>query len=98
LSAAFSTDGSRVVTASDDRTARIWDTGLVPALYGRRLIDAACREVLSVDVGAESFPAELSRLSDEELRLAPVLDPAIDGDACRPAPAWRRLASLLGWR
>lgn len=97
-SAAFSPDGTRVVTASDDGTARIWATRFVAALHGQDLINAACREVLSVDVNAEPFDGELSHLSQEELQLAPVLNPEIDRDACRPATTWQRIKTIFGWR
>jgi hypothetical protein len=87
-----------VVTASEDKIARVWDTRFVAALHGQDLIDAACREVLSVDVDAEPFDGDLSHLSKEELQLAPVLDPEIDGDACRPATTWQRIKAIFDWR
>jgi WD40 repeat protein len=92
----FDHDGSRVVTTSSTNgTARIWDTRLAAALHGDELVHATCREVLSVDTAAAPLPNDLSRFSAEELQLAPVLDPATDDDACRPATSWDRLKATF---
>ena len=52
VSAAFSPDGARVVTASADRTARVWDVRWAALVRGEALRDRVCREKLK---GAEAF-------------------------------------------
>jgi hypothetical protein len=46
------TDGARMVTASDDKTARVWDTHWATQARGSALRDRVCREKLA---GAEAF-------------------------------------------
>ena len=45
-SAAFSPDGKRVVTASADNTARLWDVGSVTKSGEENLRDRVCAEKL----------------------------------------------------
>ena len=52
-----------MVTASDDKTARIWDVRWLTRLHGNELVTTVCREKL---VGA-------SRLTTEDVRNAPRL-------------------------
>jgi WD40 repeat protein len=80
--AAFSPDGKRVVTVSHDRTARFWRLDGVLQLPRDALEAHAC----SIDLahGLQHFTAD-------ELRAAPVLDPAIEADPCRPPSIWARL-------
>jgi WD40 repeat protein len=61
LSAAFSPDGTRIVTASDDGTARIWDarSGQPIACI---ILDAAVT-ALAVSQGALALSDALGRLS-----------------------------------
>ena len=67
----FSPDGSRIVTASDDRTARIWDvhfatmptTGLILEVCTRRL-------------------RGLTKLDRDEMRLAGYPDSTPEIDVC----------------
>jgi hypothetical protein len=55
-------------------------------LSRRNLVARACAALLS---------SGLSRFSSEELAAAPVLDPAIDGDACRPPSIGARLRAIF---
>jgi len=50
--AAFSPDGSRVVTASEDTIARVWDVSLATILRGSALRERVCSEKLA---GAQRF-------------------------------------------
>ena len=67
-SAAFSPDGSRIVTASDDETARIWDVRL-ETMSVKDLLAETCARL-----------AGLSKLTRDEMRLAGYPDsmPEID--------------------
>ena len=70
-SAAFGPDGSRVVTASDDKTARIWDTHLL-TMSAKELLAEACRQL-----------ASSTRLTRDEMRLAGYSDNATEIDVCQ---------------
>jgi WD40 repeat protein len=95
ISASFSADGRRIVTASDDGTARLWDTGFF-LLDGQKLIDTICRDILNIDINAPPRENDLSRLTDEELQMAAVIDPNTERDVCRPPTRWQRLANMFG--
>jgi WD40 repeat protein len=58
LSAAFSPDGSRIVTASFDNTARIWDAHLLSV---KDLLAEACVRLAA---------SQRTRLTRDEMRLA----------------------------
>jgi WD40 repeat protein len=64
----FSPDGKRILTASHDKTARIWDAHL-PTISVKDLLAEACARLSSV-----------SKLTRDEMRLAAYPDsmPAID--------------------
>lgn len=89
VAVAFSPDGVQLATASWDSRVALWR--LQPAFTESRaaLRRRACDMLLS---------ARLSRLTPDELREAPVFDPVLDADACRPASVWRRLSAALGVR
>ncbi len=82
--------GTRIVTASYDKTARIWRApGTAPSaisLSRGSLIDRTY-----------STPVEngLDHLSNEELAAAPDLDPKLDVDACHPPTLWARLRAFF---
>jgi WD40 repeat protein len=85
-SAVFSIDGKSILTAADDGTARIWNApGALPD----------SRELLLAQTCRTALKAGLSMFSGGELRAAPVLDPQLDEDACRPPGFWRRTVHLL---
>lgn len=54
VAAVFSADGAKVVTASEDNTARIWDVTWATKVRGAALRDRVCAEKLK---GAEAFTA-----------------------------------------
>ena len=69
-SAAFSPDGSRVVTASWDETARIWDAR-IEAMSAKVLLAEACVRL-----------SGMSKLTREEMRLAGYPDSMPEIDVC----------------
>ena len=73
-SAAFSPDGSRIVTASFDNTARIWDVRL-QTMSVKDLLAQACARLSSV-----------AKLTREEMRLAGYPDSTLEIDVCTSGP------------
>ena len=76
-SAAFSPDGSRIVTASGDNTARIWDAHL-QTMSARDLLVQACARLAGV-----------TKLTRDEMRLAGYPDSMPEIGVCndaKPAP------------
>jgi WD40 repeat protein len=70
-SAAFSPDGSRIVTASEDGTARIWDTRL-ETMPAKGLLAEACARLAGV-----------TKLTRDEMRLAAYPDSMPEIDVCK---------------
>jgi WD40 repeat protein len=70
-SATFSPDGSRVITASGDKTARIWDVQAA-TMSTRELVADACGNRLR----------DPSKLSRDEMRLAGYPDDMAEIDVC----------------
>ena len=69
-SAAFSPDGSRIVTASADKTARIWDVHL-QTMPVKDLLAEACARLAGV-----------TKLTRDEMRLAGYPDSMTEIDVC----------------
>lgn len=78
----FSPDGRRIFSSSMRGGA--WLTVLHPATYEPlpQLLRRACETTLR---------GGLSRFTSDEFRQAPVLNPATDADACKPANLWTRI-------
>jgi WD40 repeat protein len=70
-SAAFSPDGSRIVTASIDRLARIWDVHFA-TMSSEGLVAEVCSHLLRGS----------TKLSRDEMRLAGYPDDAPEIDVC----------------
>src|SRR5262249_31055481 len=91
--AVFSPDGSRIVTASEDNTARIWDVRL-PTIPREKLLFEACVRLAGV-----------TKLTREDTRLAgypdsmPEIDAAITSCHIVPAAHFHRLIHVAkyGW-
>jgi WD40 repeat protein len=71
VSAAFSPDGSRIVTASDDKTARIWNVYLQTTSV-KDLFAEVCRRM-----------SGLTKLTRDEMRLASYRDDVDEIDVCK---------------
>jgi len=69
-SAAFSPNGARIVTASADKTPRIWDAH-VQAMSTQVLVAQACAQL-----------AGISKLTRDEMRLAGYSDGTPSSNAC----------------
>jgi WD40 repeat protein len=69
--AAFSPDGTRIVTASWDKTARIWDSHYVTMSAQELLVEVCTRRLRG-----------LTRLSRDEMRLAGYPDTMLQIDVC----------------
>jgi hypothetical protein len=78
-------DDRHILTASADKTARIWKVPEFVLPRGDALVRDVCTNRLA---------AGLSILTDRELTAAPVLDPGLDRNPCQPASLWQRLSSL----
>jgi hypothetical protein len=97
-SAAFSSDGTRLVTASSDHTARIWDVTWATLVRGDTLRERVCAEKL---IGAAQEFTDSEMEDDPILRAIDRSDPVARNPCLRRGPLsldyWTRLPEQL-WR
>jgi len=74
-SAAFSPDGQRIVTASADKTARIWDVHFA-MMKPQQLVQEVCAQLLR----------GMTILNHDEMQLAGYPDNAPPADVCAGNP------------
>jgi WD domain, G-beta repeat len=95
--AAFSGDGTRLVTAGDDKTARIWDVTWATRVRGDTLRERICAEKL-IGTAQEFTDGEME---DPILRGIDKDDPIARNPCLRRGPLsldyWTRLPGQL-WR
>ena len=97
-SAAFSPDGKRMVTASDDTTARLWDVTWATLVRGETLRERVCAEKL-VGAAQEFGSIELEdpilrgvTQTNSCLRRGPL---SLDYWTGRPAEWWASIRALF---
>jgi|HubBroStandDraft_6_1064221.scaffolds.fasta_scaffold83325_3 WD40 repeat protein len=74
-SPAFSPDGTRIVTASNDTTARIWDVDIA-TMSAKVLVAETCAHRLR----------GISKLSRDDMRLLEYSDATLQIDVCEGIP------------
>ncbi|WP_447603831.1 WD40 repeat domain-containing protein [Nitrospira sp. Nam80] len=84
-SAAFSSNGQRVVTASWDRTARLWDVRWLTQYKGQEQIQAACDKKLGARL-----------ITEEDVKTSVILSGRKGEDVCAQSSIMTDIASVIG--
>lgn len=92
--ATYTKDGKKVITKTQNGEIHTFDTELFMQ-KGTVLVNTICRDILNVNTNAPPRNTDLSRLTDEELQMAAVIDPNTERDVCRPPTRWQRFASMF---
>ncbi|HMS84878.1 MAG TPA: hypothetical protein PKD12_14605 [Nitrospira sp.] len=84
-SAAFNADATKVITTSNDKTARVWDVRWLTQYRGQPLIERVCQEKL---IGA-------SHITAKDIEIIPLLSGREGEDVCDPPSWFSQLAKSL---